>query len=100
MVLCFTFSCLLSVLFRNGYWKIADFGLTSEATTTRLVTSRYARGKPCYRAPELLRETDRGYNNKADIWSLGCISYELFTSKKPFRDDFAVIDYTRVKKTQ
>jgi len=74
--------------------------LTSEATTTRLVTSRYARGKPCYRAPELLRETDNGYNNKADIWSLGCIAYELFTSRKPFRDDFAVIDYARVKKTQ
>jgi ankyrin repeat protein len=74
--------------------------LTSEATTTRLVTSHYARGKPCYRAPEFLRETDNGYNNKADIWSLGCIAYELFTSRKPFRDDFAVIDYARVKKTQ
>ena len=48
----------------------------------------------------MLRETDNGYNNKADIWSLGCIAYELFTSRKPFRDDFAVIDYARVKKTQ
>ena len=64
-------------MFKDGHWKIADFGLTSEATSNRLVTSRSARGKPSYRAPELLRETKAGYNNKADIWSLGCIGFEL-----------------------
>ena len=88
------------VLWRNGYGKIADFGLTSGATTIRLATSRYAHGKPCYRDPELVRVTNNRYNNKADIWSLGCITYKLFTSQKAYRDDFAVIDYARVKNTQ
>jgi len=91
---------LIAVLWHGGYWKIADFGLTSEATTTRLVASRYSRGRPCYSAPEFLRDEHRGYNNKSDIWSLGCIAYELFTGQKAFRNDYAVVDYARLKKTQ
>lgn len=88
---------LMLVLYQQGNWKIADFGLTSEATSNRLVTSISARGKPCYRAPELLREKG-GYNNKADIWSLGCIGYELFTGQKAFRDDFHVFEYASARK--
>jgi len=74
-------------------WKIADFGLTSEATSKRLVTSRYARGKPCYRAPELLQESESRYNNKVDLWSLGCIMYEMISGQKPFSGDLAVYQY-------
>jgi hypothetical protein len=84
---------LMLVLYYQGHWKIADFGLTSEATSNRLVTSISARGKPCYRAPELLGEPS-GYNNKTDVWSLGCIGYELFTGQKAFRDDFHVFQYS------
>lgn len=83
----------LVVLFKKGHWKIADFGIISEATSNRLVTSHSARGKPSYRAPELLRETKSGYNNKADMWSLGCIAYELLTGQKAFIDDFQVFQY-------
>lgn len=74
-------------------WKIAEFGLTSEATSNRLVTSPYARGKPCYRAPELLSESKPCYNNKLDMFSLGCILYELVTGEKAFSTDFAVFQY-------
>ena len=43
------------------------------------------RGTYEYMAPEVL--TNKKYNNKIDIWSLGCIIYELCTLKKCFEDD-------------
>jgi Protein kinase domain/Ankyrin repeats (3 copies)/WD domain, G-beta repeat len=76
----------------SSSWKIADFGLTSEATSNHFVTTRYGRGKPCYRAPELISELPF-YNNKVDIWSLGCIICELLTGKKRFSGDYAVLQY-------
>jgi len=87
------------VLWKNGYWKIADFGLTSDATSNRLITTSTARGKPSYRPPELLRETGTAFNHKSDMWSFGCIAVELFTGKKAFEGDYAVFAYALSGKT-
>src|SRR5437762_12485320 len=82
----------------NGYWKIADFGLTSEATSNRLVSTTGSRGKSCYRAPELLRATSPGFNKKMDMWSFGCIAYELLTRRKAFSSDYEVLSYSMSKR--
>jgi len=76
-------------------WKVTDFGLTSEGTSTGLRSSRYGRGKHCYRAPELVRESNMSFNNKADLWALGCILYELIANQKAFSDDYDVLRYAR-----
>jgi NIMA (never in mitosis gene a)-related kinase 1/4/5 len=39
-------------------------------------------GTPYYLSPELCEE--KPYNHKSDIWSLGCVLYELITFKHPF----------------
>lgn len=39
-----------------------------------------------------------GYSNKADIWSLGCIIYELVTGSKAFPGDYAVLQYVMSSK--
>ena len=39
-------------------------------------------GQIRYMAPELIK--GEKYNNKVDIWSLGCLIYELFTLNKCF----------------
>jgi NIMA (never in mitosis gene a)-related kinase len=39
-------------------------------------------GTPYYASPEVWR--DQPYDLKSDIWSLGCVIYELITGKPPF----------------
>lgn len=65
--------------------KIGDFGI-SKALESSLETCKTSIGTPCYMAPEMYT-TDR-YNNKADIWSLGCVVYEICALEKlfPMRD--------------
>jgi len=70
-------------------WKLADFGLASEASSRMLQYTTDANGTSGYRAPELLGS--KMCNNKADIWSLGCILYELAVGQKAFKDDFATL---------
>jgi serine/threonine protein kinase len=74
-------------------WKIADFGISRERSSTRTEkTTQLARGTKCYRAPELLREESK-FSNQVDIWALGCILYELAIGEKAFSNDFAVHEY-------
>lgn len=40
-------------------------------------------GTPYYASPEVWQ--DKPYDNKCDIWSLGCVIYELAALKPPFR---------------
>src|SRR5271170_4973347 len=72
-------------------WKIADFGLTTEGTSQKSYTTHYSRGTSSYRAPELVRSGT--YNNKVDIWAVGCILYEVVTLQKAFSTDNAVYEY-------
>ena len=54
--------------------KIADFGIANnDAGST--VMSHSGGGTTMYKAPEVLRGDT--YNNLCDVWSLGCILYEL-----------------------
>ena len=39
-------------------------------------------GTPYYASPEVWR--DEPYDNKSDVWSLGCVLYEMITLKPPF----------------
>lgn len=79
---------------KDSVWKLADFGFTSEARSRSFQVSLLGRGTPCYRAPELLTGNDNMvYNNKVDIWSVGCILYELAVSKKAFNTDYATMEY-------
>jgi len=72
-------------------WKIADFGCTSEAIGNELRSTENRRGTYAYRSPELL--VGGVYNNKTDIWALGCIVFEFITKRTPFFSDFETIDY-------
>lgn len=78
---------------KDSVWKLADFGFTSEATSRSLVSSKDGRGTPSYRAPELLAYDAPSFNKKVDIWSMGCIMYELALRKRAFGNDYATMEY-------
>ncbi len=58
--------------------KIADFGLS---TITNTFSVTYA-GSPYYMSPEMTQSNP--YNEKIDIWALGCLSYQLACRNPPF----------------
>jgi len=56
--------------------KIGVFGISKQLKMNE--NYAYTRvGSQCYIAPEVIK--GEKYNNKIDIWALGCIIYELFT---------------------
>ncbi|KAI8435150.1 hypothetical protein MSG28_003525 [Choristoneura fumiferana] len=69
------------LLDNNGSAKLCDFGLARIMTnSTHILTS--IKGTPLYMAPELIDE--KPYDHQADLWSLGCIVYELMAGQPPF----------------
>lgn len=78
---------------QDDAWKIADFGLTKSGTSQGLRTTKNSQGTEGYRAPELLRD-DARYNNKVDIFAIGCILYELICQQKAFGTDYDVREWS------
>jgi serine/threonine protein kinase len=61
-----------------------DFGV-SKVLKSDQALARTQVGTPYYVAPEVWR--NRPYNASCDIWSLGCLLYELCTFRPPFEAD-------------
>ena len=61
--------------------KLADFGLAKTFQRGIKVNQSFV-GTPAYSCPEILQ--NKPYTEKADIWALGCIMYELIMLKPAF----------------
>ena len=64
--------------------KIGDFGISKQFESYKAQIKKNKFGKNDYVAPEILN--NEIYNEKSDIWSLGCILYELFNLSIYFKD--------------
>ena len=60
--------------------KIGDLGVARVLSKGSL--AKTVIGTPYYLSPEICEE--KPYNDKSDVWALGCILYELCTFKHPF----------------
>ncbi|KAM4627422.1 serine/threonine-protein kinase Nek3 isoform 2-T2 [Polymixia lowei] len=76
----------------NGTIKLGDFGSAcilnrcGRSKATIYSSKAYAQtyvGTPYYVSPEIW--DNKPYNNKSDVWSLGCVLYELCTLHHPFQ---------------
>jgi serine/threonine protein kinase len=74
---------------------VSNFGFTCYADSNTLLISENGYGTARYRALELLPARTPVYKNKIDIWSMGCILYELATGRKSFRNDCATLYYAK-----
>jgi len=61
--------------------KLADFGLAKKITQSSSNLKAFV-GTLNYTSPEVVE--NKPYTEKADIWSLGCLVYEMITLKAPF----------------
>jgi len=78
--------------------KVTDFGLAKAlAGDPDLAHTRsgIAMGTPSYMAPEQIRDA-RSVDQRADLWSLGCLLYELTTRRRTFPGDEALAIYNAV----
>ena len=80
-------------LSKDGNAKLGDLNVSKVAKKGLLYTQT---GTPYYASPEVWR--DQPYDHKSDIWSLGCVLYEMTTLKPPFRANDMNGLYKRVLK--
>ncbi|XP_063494463.1 serine/threonine-protein kinase Nek1 isoform X21 [Symphalangus syndactylus] len=68
-------------LTKDGTVQLGDFGIARVLNST-VELARTCIGTPYYLSPEICE--NKPYNNKSDIWALGCVLYELCTLKHAF----------------
>uniref|UniRef100_A0A8D0BTY7 Serine/threonine-protein kinase Nek11 n=1 Tax=Salvator merianae TaxID=96440 RepID=A0A8D0BTY7_SALMN len=63
-----------NIFLKNNLLKIGDFGVSRLLMGSCDLATTFT-GTPFYMSPEALQH--QGYDTKSDIWSLGCILYEM-----------------------
>lgn len=73
----------------DGSLKLGDLGLGRYLDLQSILAFSQV-GTPLYMSPEVLR--GEGHHFASDIWSLGCLLYELATLKSPFQEKGLTMD--------
>jgi len=71
-----------NIFLSDGKFKLGDFGL-AKSLEHELEFATTCVGTPYYMSPEIL--LDKPYTPLCDIWSLGCVIYELCALHPPFQ---------------
>ena len=79
-------------LFSDGTAKLGDLNVCKILSNN--VLGRTQAGTPSYAAPEVWME--KPYGLKSDIWSLGCVLYEIISLHCPFRGENVVELYNKI----
>ena len=84
------------MLTREGEVKVMDFGIARTSTGDTLTQTAAVLGTASYLSPEQAQGTT--VDARSDIYSLGCVLYEMLTGRAPFTGDSPVaIAYKHVR---
>lgn len=85
--------CANVFLMKSGVVKIGDLNVSKIANMGMASTQT---GTPYYASPEVWK--DKPYDYKSDIWSIGCVIYEMCTLKTPFKGPSLQAVFTNVQR--
>ena len=69
---------------KNWEVRIGDFGIAKELKNELPFASTMT-GTPFYLSPEMCEELP--YDQKSDVWALGCLLYEMCSQTQPFKSE-------------
>src|SRR5205823_766090 len=75
-----------NILLHEGEAMVSDFGIAlavSAAAGERLTQTGIAVGTPAYMSPEQAT-SERGVDARSDVYSLGCVLYEMLAGEPPY----------------
>jgi eukaryotic-like serine/threonine-protein kinase len=73
------------MLLPDGRVKVVDFGIARAAGSDTLTHTGVVLGSTAYLSPE--QAGGQPVDERADLYSLGCVLYEMLTGRVPFRAD-------------
>ncbi len=74
----------------DGTVKLTDFGIAKDEDATALTATGRTLGTAAYMAPEQIRGTPET-SHKTDLYSLGCMLYQLLVGEAPFQGSSHII---------
>ena len=82
-----------NILLERGHAVVADFGIARAVASTaseRLTETGFAVGTPMYMSPEQA-VGEQNIDGRSDLYSLGCVLYEMLAGQPPFTGASAVV---------
>lgn len=81
----------------SGICKISDFGISKRTDDQMGGAFTAMQGTVFWMAPEVINTQNKAYNFKIDIWSMGCVVFEMWAGHRPWEGNEAVAVMMKVR---